>query len=465
MRIKLYKTEISLLLITLFVIGLMFQLNDITRHIRIRELRLLLLKNVNKESNIDHIGLLARYRIQKMKYEKLINQEEADREEIKVASILTDRLFVRSVPIDKYKYISKPALVMINFFRSMTGKSPIMDPQDNRANIFLEIAYYYERNSYFPRALKIYDKALSEEKYDRSKIAAIQLHRGYCYAIKGEYPTARKELRKVIENYGHRPVANTALILLRYITGFKTETDRVMRSMKDSLNKIEKLYHLNAPGNAMNIIEKIGKRFSGKERAKMLYIKARCLEELSKKEKAIDTYQMIINEGDDLTYARSANRRIYISGALASNSNGERVKELAIKNNASLNDGAFKRMLQDESKLRDDDRKNSWMNEQISLSQDQNTVLKTERIKSLKNREADSTTKKPVQKRKRPKPLKKRVGGKVKAKELTVRIKTREGSVFIGIIKKETADSLVIHSILGDVEIPKKNITGQTIIK
>ncbi len=465
MRIKLYKTELSLLMITVFAIGLMFQLNDIIRHIRIKELRLLILKNTNKDNNLDHIGLVAKYRIQKKKYEKLIDQEKADREEMRIASILNNRLFARRVPIDRYKYISKPALILLNLFRYMIGKSPIVDPEDDRASVLLEMAYYNERNSFFSRALEIYNKALNEEKFDRNRIAAISLHRGYCHAIKSEYPEARKELHNVIDNYGNMPVSNTALVLLRYINGFKSEIDRVTRSEKDSLSKIEKLYYLNAPQDAMKIIKKIGKRFSGKERAKMLYIKARCFEDLSMKGKAITTYQKILTEGDDLTYARSANRRIYIAGVLANNRNGDKVKKQAIKNNTSLNDTSFKRMLQEERKLQKDESKSSWLQEQISLSQTQDPVLKSENIDSLKNMKAGITTEKPVRAKRRQKSLRKRAVSKEKAKETKVRITTREGNIFIGIIKKETANSLVIHSILGELEIPKKKISRKTIIK
>lgn len=465
MKIKLYKTEISFLVITVFTIGLMFQLNDVTRHIRVRELRLLLLKDTNEDNNLDHIGLVANYRIQKKKYEKLINQKEADIEEMRVASILTDRLFVRKVPIDKYTYISKPALALINFFRSIIGKSPIIDPEDDRASVLLEMAYYYERNSYFAKALEIYNKAIKEEIFDKSKIAAIHLHRGYCHAIKREYSIAKRELHKVIDNFGNKPVANTALILMRYIDGFNREIEKVIKSKKDSLDKIEKLYNLNASRDALKIIERMDKKISGKERSKMLYIKARCLEDLSMKGKAIKTYQEIINRGDDVTYARSANRRIYIAGALANNVNGDEVKKLAIKNNSYLHDRTFKKMLQEETKLRKNNKKNKWLNEQIALSQVQKPVIKPKSVDSLKSLQASISIKKPRQIRKKPKTSKDKISSKGKTGKVTVRIKTSEGNVFIGTVKKETANSIVIQSILGNIEIPKKNIAQKTIMK
>jgi tetratricopeptide (TPR) repeat protein len=455
MKLKLYKTEISLFLITLFVTGLMFQLNDITRHIRIRELRLLLLKNSNEDNKIDHIGLVANYRIQKKKYENLINQEKADLEELKIATILTDRLFIKSISIDKYEVLSVPALFLINIFRSMIGKNPILDPKDNKASVYLEIAYYYERNSYISRALEMYDIALAEEKFDRSKIAAILLHKGYCHAIRSEYTTARRELRKVIQKYSDKPVANTAYLLLRYINGFKSEIDRVKRWHKDSLDKIEKLYNLNASQDAMNIIKRIGKRFSGKKRAKMLYIKARCLENLSKKEEAIKTYQKIINEGDDKKYARSANRRMYISGVLANNSIGDKVRTLAIKNNARLNDRAFRRMLREESRLRIDKRDNSWLKKQISLSQGQNPILRTKSIDSIIRMRPGRRTVLSG----------KRAGVKEKQRKTKIKIKTTEGNIFIGTLIEESSYSITISSILGNVTIPKKNIAKKTIIR
>jgi len=459
MQARSYRTELLFAAVAVGVVGIMFLINDINRQIRIRELRICLQKTSREDNSLDHIGLLMKYRVYKKIYENRITQDDADVVELRVNSILADMTAAKKVSMERYEYLSKPSLAVINLFRSIIRKGPIQDIRDDKSNVFLEIAYYYERNNYFARALDIYEKALREEKRDRSKRAGIHLHRGFCHAILGNYKTAKKELMTVINDYGDKPASNTALILLRYIEGFKSELDRILKYERDSTGKSEKLVRLLAYREALNVINKIEKTAPPADKPRILYLKGRCLENLSRKEKAIDTFQKIINENERSNYARLANRRIYISGALANN--GEKVKNLAMGNNRVLKDTVFDRMLVEESRIRniDDDtqERNRNLGKEMAAFERRYPVLIADKIESLGNRVMRSFKK--MTAAIRPKP---EAGS---PQEVKIKIQTSDGNVFVGVITAETKDYIILKSLIGDVRIPKGKITGRTIMK
>src|SRR3990172_10938057 len=159
MQARSYRTELLFAAVAVGVVGIMFLINDINRQIRIRELRICLQKTSREDNSLDHIGLLMKYRVYKKIYENRITQDDADVVELRVNSILADMTAAKKVSMERYEYLSKPSLAVINLFRSIIRKGPIQDIRDDKSNVFLEIAYYYERNNYFARALDIYEKA------------------------------------------------------------------------------------------------------------------------------------------------------------------------------------------------------------------------------------------------------------------------------------------------------------------
>jgi tetratricopeptide (TPR) repeat protein len=459
MRIRSYKTELLLAAVAVGVVGIMLLVNDVNRQIRIRELRICLQKNSREDNNLDHIGLLMKYRIHKRMYDNTLAQGDADVVEMRVNSILADITAADKVRMERYTYLSKPSLAVINFFRSIIRKDPIRDMRDDQSNVFLEIAYYYERNNYYARALNIYEKALGREKHDRLKKAGIHLHRGFCRAMLGNYGTAKRELLTVINDYGDLPAANTALVLLRYMEGFKAELDRILKNKRDSVDKGEKLLQLLAYRDALNVITRVEKKASPADEPRILYIKGRCLENLSRKEQAIDVFQKIINEDKASKYARLANRRIYISGALAND--GQKVKELAMSNNRVLNDRVFDRMLVEEKRLH---RVNNEKREEDSAFETRKAaiegrypVLIVEKIKTLGSMAVRSL-----------KMVAEVIGPRPEVRvpqEIKMKIQTNDGNVFVGVIIDDEKDYIVIRSLIGNIRIPKSKITHRTEIE
>ena len=469
MTLRMYKSEIILILITLGVVLLMIFLNDVNRQIRIRELRLYMQKSNQEDNNIDHIGLLMKYKLQKKIYENQMSRDAADLIEARVNAILARSTINQDVSMDRYQYLSVPSLYVINLFRRMTNKEPIRNARDDTANLFLSMGYYYERNNYFSKALEFYSKAIGNEDYKSNSIASIVLHEGYCHSIMGNYQTARNKYLNIINNYSDKPVAITALVLLRYIEGFKSEVDRILKNERDSVEKSEKLTKLIAYRDALNVVTKIEKKTNPNDRARVKYIKGMCLEGLSEKEKAIDTYQNIVTTETASPYARLANRRIYIAASLASN--GEKVKNMALNNNRAIKDPVLDKMVDQETKLRGPEERmpDDILEKEIVKEESRNPVLNIEKLEAPAKREppepvrkvekpeAPATIEPPkpvIQYKKQPAP-----------KPATFRINTIEGNIFIGVIQQETGEYVRLGTMIGPVTIPREKIVSMERVK
>lgn len=450
MIVRSYKTEFTLVLVTVGIISLMVFLNDVNLNVRIKELRLYMQKSTREDNNIDHIGLVMKYRLQKKLYEKQSDEDETHIVEARVNSILSNAMTERNIVMERYQYISTPSLFIINFIRKIMNKEPIQNMWDDTANIYLAIAYYYERNNCFARALDIYSRALKAETHNTNTIASIILHEGYCHSIMGNYWIARNKYMYVIKNYSEKPVAITALILLRYLDGFRSELTRVLKE-EDSIEKSEKLCKLIAYKEALEVISKIDKNSKPQDHHRIMYIKAMCLEGLSEKEKAIETYQNIIAEDIKSPYARLANRRMYIAGYLAGN--GGKLKDLAVSNNQTIKDPVFDRMVHQETMLRQQEEQGSDTRLQNELAKEETRLpaLNIEKLNfSAMIERIASIIKKPAKK---------------EAPIITVRVNTIQGDIFIGTVQQDTKEYIVLATMIGPVKIPRNKIVNMQKIK
>jgi len=416
-------------------------------------------KSNREENNTDHMGLVMRYQVQKRLYESQIRQEDADLIEMRANSILAESAASRTVSMDRYRFLAAPSVFMINLFRSVISKGPIHYLTEDPVNVYLGIAYYYERNNSFDGALRLYDRALDEERYSMPAIAGIILHQGYCNAIMGNFQVARRKYLSVIREYEATPASSTAVILLRYLEGFRTEIERVMKKDRDSVEKAEKLLTLLAFREALDVLRNIERDAAPANRPRINYIKGRSLEGLSEKEKAIDIFQNIITNHPASPYAVLANRRIYLSGALATN--GARIKDLAAVNNRSLRDPVFSKMTDLEKKLRaaETENENALFARELSIEETKDPVLDLHKVESLAllKRAIAAKTKSAIA---GPPAIKQK-----KVPPVIYRIETKEGNVFIGSIRRETEELVILDTMVGDATIPKEKIVGRKKIK
>ena len=428
-KIRSYLGELSLVIITAVVVLAMIVLNDVCVQIRMRELQLILQSGDYEESNLDHLGLLVKYDLHRKMYEDKISNDRADAVETDINSLISERASYRRVPIRKYEYASVPVSGIINSFRFIIGKPRLRDIAVDRSTAYLDTAYYYERNKYYARALMTYDKALQEIRGDRTITASIMLHQGFCNALLGNYSEARSLYLKVINDYSDKSVAITAAILLKYLEGFHAEYRRVVRGTFDPVKKSEKLYKLLAFKEAVRTLELIEKKADRRLAARLNYYKGKCYEELGEKETALNSYLEVITNDHRSSFARLANRRVYIIGSQVKE--GGDIQQIAFQINKVLKDKKLDSIVKNKISSRRDEYTAPEM-EEISI---RNSLL--EGIGRLVDKGADVR--------------RGNVGRRVK-------VITGDGNTFIGEVTADNPEHISLMTSIGSVTVDRERV-------
>jgi tetratricopeptide (TPR) repeat protein len=331
--------------ISLIITAFLFFINDIVISIRLNELQANLLKENQSESSMDHIGLVATYQINKNIYEKNLSQENADALEAKIISLVkSEGKDYPAVNPTKYKIISQPALLIINLNRGIIGKAPLAYHQSSDQYMAdLDLAYYYERNFLFSRAITQYDNTLNRN-IDSSLRASILLHQGYCYALSGLNDKAMNNYTTIINKYGNENSAITAAILSRYLEGFKLARERVLSSKADPLLRSQDLVSLLAYEQALKILEDEELRADPGDIPRIRYFKARCFTGIGKPEKAVENYLQVIASSPYSQYAKYSNRKLFLIGSRAGGENN--IIKISEQLNNKLNDPIMSEMIQ-----------------------------------------------------------------------------------------------------------------------
>jgi tetratricopeptide (TPR) repeat protein len=438
--------------VTALLVGGIIFFNDVNIQIRMREVKLFLQRSNRSDNSIDHIGLVMKYRLHKDMYENRISNEELNIAEVRVNSILAGLERENIVSPVKYRYATIPVAYMINFIRYLIGMPPLREPDGGVETAGIDAAYYYERNRLYHRAIEEYSKILKEGVADRTLNAGVLLHQGYCYSILGDFDNARKLYISVIKDFGEINVAVTAALLLRYIEGFRSEIERVVKNEKDSIEKGEKLYKLIAYRESIEVLNRVEKTVPQSEKAHISYIRGRTYEELGDTGKAIDIYQDIVMENSSSQYAKDANRRIFIVGGLSAEN--AKVRELAMKNSAMLNDNAFGKLVEESERFISTDKDAV----QFRPENDKLPGDNGERAQRLAREKKISMMIEKVEE--------KISGGDKSVKSVVqpsakrgVKIYTIDGNIFTGILVSESGSSVTVRTSFGDIKIEKSRIS------
>jgi len=288
-----YRKELMLAGITALLVGVIAVFNDVNIQIRMREMKFFLHESNRTDNSIDHIGLVMKYRLHRDIYENRITTEEMNLIEVRVNAILSGMELEKKTLDGRYRYASVPVIHVINFIRYLIGMPRLRRGRISDESGDIDIAYYYERNKLYHRAIEEYNRILEGGVEDRTLKAGILLHLGYCYSILGDFADAKKFYMSVIKDYGDINVAVTAALLLRYIEGFRSEIEKVVK-YRDSVEKGEKLYKLIAYRESLEVLNRVERSVSAGEKSKIKYFKGRTLEELGDADKAVDIYQEIV---------------------------------------------------------------------------------------------------------------------------------------------------------------------------
>ncbi len=434
-----YRNIIILLICSLIVMTGLLILNDVYLNIRINELKIYLQKSDRDVSRIDHIQLVMKYNISKKLYERTISADKADALEFKIDILTSEKVSYEKVINDKYKYLSIPALFIINMNRSFIGKDPIREIQEDNSSSGMEIAYYYERNNYYQKALKYYDQALSTGNVDTMIEGSILLHKGFCHAMLGNYKNAQSLYLKIIKKFVGEEISVTATILLNYLKEVIDEQERVLNEEPNPIVRSKKLFNLLAYGKSLEILNGYKGKAKPSAQARILYYQARSYDELGLKEKSLDTYLKNIASNPDSKYAKYSNRRIYMIGSRLGKDNN--IKEVSIKINKKLRDPVLEAMISSESSMNINTISDKIIdNIKIKDIKIDNKVIRLEKFLSNVVEESGYLGKK-------------------------ISVSTSDGSLFIGLVVESDASHISIETSIGRVNLRRDGIVNIQVIE
>ncbi|MBN2534186.1 MAG: tetratricopeptide repeat protein, partial [Spirochaetales bacterium] len=326
---------------SMIIFGMIVLNNNVT-NIGIIELNGFL-NEMNREiSDVDYLGMVSKFKLHMDFYKDNIDQQEFDKNELRVAMVISGYENTISIYSRKDSGFTRFLLIIINLMRKLIDKPPLLQDYYNPTDNDLSLAYYYERNNYYDKALTVYNRALKKENLDKKKIPVINIHRSFCLALLRKVEEAKTLLKDVINQYSNENLALTAATLLQYIIYFEQEINKTKESGESALNKSEKLYKLIAYDDAIEILNQLSLEDEG-QKDKIQYLKARCYEEVGEKEKSLEIYQEIIEENADSETAKLANNRILIMGT--KDKELEELTEIAKDNNEKIKDTEFTEIL------------------------------------------------------------------------------------------------------------------------
>lgn len=246
-----------LVLITVSIFVSMFILNDVVRYIRILELRSFI-SDINRSvAQVDYLNMITKFKLHKDLFKDKIREGDLDKEEMKVNLLISSFEDQKEISFEKYQSVTPLILGLINAMRGIFRKPPIKLSFEKSQDDQIAVAYYYERNKKYGKALAVYKTLLEANSAENEKNPVIILHQGFCYAVQGDYENAKAKFLKIITGYNNEDVSITAAILLGYLEEFRKEVEKIKLSDENSIQKSEKLFKLIAYNEALDILDEI----------------------------------------------------------------------------------------------------------------------------------------------------------------------------------------------------------------
>ncbi len=433
---------VVIIIIPLIITAFLFLVNDIIISIRLGDLKIYLQELDQNEGNIDHIGLIATYEIHKKMYEDRMTQDNADAIEQMMNSLAIQAKNKPVVPPVKYGLISLPAIQLINLNRKIIGNPPLKYRQDAYLRYAdLDMAYYYERNFLFKRAIPLYEKALENTDLDSALKASILLRQGYCYALADSNQKAENNYRTVIEKYSQESSAITAVILLRYLEGFRLARERVLSGDADPVVRSQKLVNLLAYEQALKVIKDIERTADPKDLPRIKYYKARCYSGLGKPEEAFETYFQVIVKAPDSQYAKYSNRKLYLMGITAGSEN--KIIEISKELNKELKDPVLEQMIKDHNNVRVSEYPNQYFTNLKAPAE----LIPRDFIEKVESAEKSA------------KPAERPVEKAPPVKDTFLVIITSDGNTFKGTLIEQNESYVALQTSIGRINVKREKIT------
>jgi tetratricopeptide (TPR) repeat protein len=169
--------------------------------------------------------------------------------------------------------------------------------------------------------------------------AYIILHKGFCESMLGNIDESRTSYEIIIARFPDSETAMVAWKLLEFINKLDDELKAAREAPEvNSMAYGKRLYLLMDYKNAITVFTNLEKRRQALA-PEALFLKGRCHEELGESALALENYRKILSKYGRSTWAKEANRRMYILGQFYERD--KEITELALKRLEEYRDERF----------------------------------------------------------------------------------------------------------------------------
>jgi tetratricopeptide (TPR) repeat protein len=180
----------------------------------------------------------------------------------------------------------------------------------------LEAAYFYERSRKYEKAIGVYSEGLSDQGLGFGVAATLLLHRGFCYALMGNYAKAMEDFRQTERQNPDSEEARVAAKLLELTQALEDQVRLARQTPQTPFQSARALFRLANYSDAAQILQKVLSDPATGEQDKLegRYLYARSQEEMGEDSDAVTTYRSLMQEAPNSAFAKKANRRLYVLG-------------------------------------------------------------------------------------------------------------------------------------------------------
>ncbi len=306
------KTYFPIALLVGFVL-LSVYVNNVIIKFRLHEFEGKLERLSEEQAEASSVNFLGRFQLIKSRVENKKSMNDV-KNEIKFQMLDGDRLKSNV----EYSLPERAVLSFVKGVRLLMGKTSDEKEDVNvEQNKSLELAIYYERKRNYHKAIEIYKKILLEY-VPPSLRTNVLLHLGFCEGLIGQFKMAKRSLNKIINN----PLSQTknywsvSKKLYREIDKLEKRTSFLLKQELGDLEKGKQLLMVGNAKVAEDFLEVFveQKGMSEYEEMEGNYYLGRVKEDLGKSAEAVKYYQRVLIKKPASTWAKEANRRLYVMG-------------------------------------------------------------------------------------------------------------------------------------------------------
>lgn len=368
--------------------------------------------------------------------------------------------------------VDRAALPVLNAFNFVTGLPRLKLGSTPEKEIVLDLAFQFESYREYVKAVKGYDVYIGEFKLAPEEREFALLHRGFCRAMLSEFPGALTDFDTVAKTPGSKS-AWIAQKLTDFLTALEAKI-RFIEAVADPAKRGELYYNAAAYMKALENFARVDK---GKQSEKVRFLTARALEETGRGKDAAAIYRSLVTAGGS-EYAVNANRRMYLMGTFLGGDESL-AKESKKNSETVVKDKEFMATvthleksavaLQAEAAAERSSRKAELTAAQKLVAVEEPPVPKTQpvaapvnppKVEPPKPKPKDEVNLRSEKAAKQAENLadnKKEQLIKKQADKVD-KLTMADGNVFYGVIYKETAETVFLYSVLGNLELEKSNI-------